>query len=316
MCSVSPYVLYIKLNIYSNTTSTLDQIKQSSFSPSFWKSVCVVDYLKKKLTEFVLCSLLPPCNKLENSWLYNLCFPTIVARRNGTVLSSRSKRGYKTKQKRMCGSKGIATIWTWEQFGLHLMISVKTVSYKHLKKKGSVLIRPLVLKLAIDFHCGGLWASDLFWFLAPTKAKLSHLEAGSAFRDSGSTQTPPANLFPSDGTFLRSSRFFTSMDLLPKILAHFFLFPSISLGRVWVSPLCSVTVQYQTCNFDPTATQCVPHTPLFNSPLPLQSPSHSVVGEKLAEHCLSLCQTNYLWLTEIHWLADLTMQRAQASARR
>lgn len=75
------------------------------------------------------------------------------------------------------------------------------MSSKHLAEKGPVLIRPLVLKLPIDFHCGGLWGSDLLWFLAPTKAKLSHLEAGSAFRDSGSAPTPPANLFPSGGTF-------------------------------------------------------------------------------------------------------------------
>lgn len=70
------------------------------------------------------------------------------------------------------------------------------------KKKRALLIRPLVLKLPIDFHCGRLWASDLLRFLASTKAKLSHLEARSAFRDSGSARTPPANLFPSGVIFL------------------------------------------------------------------------------------------------------------------
>lgn len=70
------------------------------------------------------------------------------------------------------------------------------------EKKRALLIRPLVLKLPIDFHCGRLWASDLLRFLASTKAKLSHLEARSAFRDSGSARTPPANLFPSGVIFL------------------------------------------------------------------------------------------------------------------
>lgn len=66
---------------------------------------------------------------------------------------------------------------------------------KHLPEKEPVLIRPLVLKLPIDFHCGGLWGSDLLWFLAHTNAKLSHLEAGSVFRDSGSATTPPPSQF-------------------------------------------------------------------------------------------------------------------------
>lgn len=86
------------------------------------------------------------------------------------------------------------------------MISVRRCHPNSLQKKRPVLIRPLVLKLPIDFHCGRLWGSDLLWFLAPTKAKLSHLEAGSVFRDSGSALTPPANLFPSGGTFVWSSR--------------------------------------------------------------------------------------------------------------
>lgn len=72
----------------------------------------------------------------------------------------------------------------------------KHTTEKKAKKK-ALLIRPLVLKLPIDFHCGRLWASDLLRFRASTKAKLSHLEGRSAFRDSGSAHTPAANLFPS-----------------------------------------------------------------------------------------------------------------------
>lgn len=104
----------------------------------------------------------------------------------------------------MCGSKGIATIKRCEQFELSLMISVRQCHPNTPKEKGPVLIRPLVLKLPIDFYRGGLWGGDLLWFLAPTKAKLSHLKAGSAFRDSGSAPTPPANLFPSGVTFFSS----------------------------------------------------------------------------------------------------------------
>lgn len=59
-----------------------------------------------------------------------------------------------------------------------------TVSSEHLTEKRPVLIRPLVLKVPIDFHRGGWWASDLIGFLALTKAKLSHLKTWFVFRDS------------------------------------------------------------------------------------------------------------------------------------
>lgn len=112
------------------------------------------------------------------------------------------------------------------------------------KKKGALLIRPLVLKLPIDFHCGRLWASDLLRFLASTKAKLSHLEARSAFRDSSSTRTPPANLFPSGVIFFffllftgptgfqhkRSDRR-SFCHIIPVYLSSFSFLPSLlSLG--------------------------------------------------------------------------------------
>lgn len=81
------------------------------------------------------------------------------------------------------------------------------MSSKHTTGKGPVLIRPLVLKLPIDFHCGRFWGSDPLCFLASTKAKLSHLEAGSALRDCDSALTPSANLFPSGVTFFFFSLF-------------------------------------------------------------------------------------------------------------
>ena len=59
-----------------------------------------------------------------------------------------------------------------------------SVSSQHLEKKDPVLIRPLVLKLPIDFPGNVLWASSQLWLLAPAAAKLSHLEAGAVFRDS------------------------------------------------------------------------------------------------------------------------------------
>lgn len=104
------------------------------------------------------------------------------------------------------GQKGLQQFKPGEQFEASLMISVRQCHPNTPQEKGPLLIRPLVLKLPIDFHCGRLWGSDLLQFLASTKAKLSHLEARSAFRDSGSAQTPLANLFPSGVIFLRSYR--------------------------------------------------------------------------------------------------------------
>lgn len=75
------------------------------------------------------------------------------------------------------------------------------MSSQHGREKAPLLIRPLVLKLPIDFHHGWLWTSDQPEFSASTKAKLSHLEARSAFRDPHSPLTSAANLFPSGRTF-------------------------------------------------------------------------------------------------------------------
>lgn len=114
------------------------------------------------------------------------------------------------------------------------------MSSKHTAEKGPVLIRPLVLKLPIDFHCGRFWGSDLLCFLASTKAKLSHLEAGSAFRDCDSAPTPSANLFPSGVTFfffLQELQNFSTTDVLLKTLAHNFLLPSIRLHCLGVTRL-------------------------------------------------------------------------------
>lgn len=49
----------------------------------------------------------------------------------------------------------------------------------------------------------GQWPAE---FSASTKAKLSHLEAGSVFRDPHSPLTPAANLFPSGGSFFGGGR--------------------------------------------------------------------------------------------------------------
>lgn len=91
----------------------------------------------------------------------------------------------------------------WRGAPVELHDFCATVSSKPLaEKKGPVLIRLLVLKLPIDFQCGGLWGGDLLRFPALTKAKLSHLETGYVYRHSWSALTPPANLFPSGRTFL------------------------------------------------------------------------------------------------------------------
>lgn len=141
----------------------------------------------------------------------------------------------------MWGSKGIATIGTWRVVGAELKDFCKTVSSKHGKEKAPVLIRPLVQKLPIDFHLGWLWAGDQPDFSASTKAKLSHLEAGSAFRDQHSSLTPVANLFPSGGTFL----FFLGGEAAAEFQHNgpaadgpgLQFPPSISLYSVWVSNL-------------------------------------------------------------------------------
>lgn len=146
----------------------------------------------------------------------------------------------------MWGSKGIATIWTWRVVGAELKDFCETVSSKHGGEKAPVLIRPLVQKLPIDFHLGWLWADDQPDFSASTKAKLSHLEAGSAFRDQHSSLTPVANLFPSGATFLFFFFFFWGRGGAAAEFQHngpaadgpgVQFPPSISLYSVWVSNL-------------------------------------------------------------------------------
>lgn len=98
----------------------------------------------------------------------------------------------------------MAAVSTWRVAGAELKDFCETASSKHRGAKAPPhprLIRPLVLKLPIDFHRGRSWASDQPSFSASTKAKLSHLEAGSVFRDPHSPLTPAANLFPSGGSF-------------------------------------------------------------------------------------------------------------------
>lgn len=133
----------------------------------------------------------------------------------------------------MWGSKGIATIWTWRVVGAELKDFYETVSSKHGGEKAPVLIRPLVQKLPIDFHRGWSWADDQPKFSASTKAKLSHLEAGSAFRDQHSPLTPAANLFPSGGAFFfflggKQLQNFNTMVPLLMVLPCNFLLPSVS----------------------------------------------------------------------------------------
>lgn len=133
----------------------------------------------------------------------------------------------------MWGSKGIATIWTWRVVGAELKDFCETVSSKHGGEKAPVLIRPLVQKLLIDFHRGWSWADDQPEFSASTKAKLSHLEAGSAFRDQHSPLTPAANLFPSGGAFFfflggKQLQNFNTMVPLLMVLVCNFLLPSVS----------------------------------------------------------------------------------------
>lgn len=116
-------------------------------------------------------------------------------------LSPPSNTGY---GRQWAGQKGWLPFWTWRVVWAELRDFCETVSSKHSGAKAPVLIRPLVLKLLIDFHHGRSWASDQF--SASTKAKLSHLEAGSVFRDPHSPLTPAANLFPSGGSFFGGGR--------------------------------------------------------------------------------------------------------------
>lgn len=109
------------------------------------------------------------------------------------------------------------------------MISARQCHPNTPQEKGPLLIRPLVLKLPIDFHCGRLWGSDLLRFLASTKAKLSHLEARSAFRDSGSAQTPLANLFPSGVIFFKELQDSNTKERPLKIRPHNSLLPPVRL---------------------------------------------------------------------------------------
>lgn len=144
----------------------------------------------------------------------------------------------------MWGSKGIATIWTWRVVGAELKDFCETVSSKHGGEKAPVLIRPLVQKLPIDFHRGWSWADDQPEFSASTKAKLSHLEAGSAYRDQHSPLTLAANLFPSGGAFFfflggkQLQNFNTMVPLLMVLACNFLLHQSLlSLG---LKPFASV----------------------------------------------------------------------------
>lgn len=148
---------------------------------------------------------------------------------------------------RQCGgSKGMAAIWTWRVVGAELKDFCQTVSSKHDGEKAPVLIRPLVHKLPIDFHRGWSWAGDQPEFSASTKAKLSHLEAGSAFRDQHSPLTPAANLFPSGGAsfffFWKGGGGEAAAEFQPSQWPHCWWSwlqfpPSISLQSVWVSNL-------------------------------------------------------------------------------
>lgn len=124
---------------------------------------------------------------------------------------------------------------------------------KHLTEKGPVLIRPLVLKLPIDFHCGGLWGSDLLWFLAHTNAKLSHLEAGSVFRDSATTPPQPiyfhqVELF----FFFHELQKFHHNGSAAQVLASCFFPPASAAFRFY--PF--VLLQCWLFNSDPNAAKC------------------------------------------------------------
>lgn len=153
--------------------------------------------------------------------------PPVAAEWNDTSTISPIKREI---QETMGGSKGMATIWTWRAVCGELKDFFEMVSSKHSGAKAAILIRPLVLKLPIDFHHSRSWASDQPGFLASTKAKLSYLEARSAFRDPHSPLTPAANLFPSGGSFFwwRQAQNFNTMVPLLMVLACNFLLPSVS----------------------------------------------------------------------------------------
>lgn len=169
---------------------------------------------------------------------------------------------------RQCrGSKGMAAIWTWRVVGAKLKDFCQTVSSKHDGEKAPVLIRPLVHKLPIDFHRGWSSAGDQPEFLASTKAKLSHLEAGSAFRDQHSPLTPAANLFPSDGASFfffggggggggRQLQNFNHHNG-PTADGRGVQFPpSISLQSVWVSNLLLQSGRLQPSGTQPPAFIC------------------------------------------------------------
>lgn len=83
--------------------------------------------------------------------------PLFAADWNDTSTISTIKHGL---QKTMGRSEGMASVRTWRVVWAELKDFCETVSSKHSGAKAPVLIRPLVLKLPIDFHHGRSWASD------------------------------------------------------------------------------------------------------------------------------------------------------------
>lgn len=139
----------------------------------------------------LLCKNIFPTNRINHVYMVS----TIKLKVLVLLLSTGSKPGYKKKTKTSedvqvkcdCINLKVASGLSWAQWFLW---------DRHPNtwlKRDLFLIRLLVLKLPIDFYCGGLWGSDPLRFLASTKAKLSHLEAGPVYWDSSSALTPPAN---------------------------------------------------------------------------------------------------------------------------